>query len=69
VTVIDKQVVLAGQSGWLVNVDLAAGQAIGKRDLRQPLSGPPVMAGTRLLVPGREGLVYVTDIPTSMEGS
>lgn len=69
VTVIDKQVILAGQSGWLVNVDLAAGQAIGKRDLRQPLSGPPVMAGTRLLVPGREGLVYVTDIPTSMEGS
>jgi outer membrane protein assembly factor BamB len=66
-TAIGETVVLTGQSGWLVTLDLAAGTAIGKADLSQPLSGPPVVAGKRLLVPGREGVVYITDIPSTPE--
>jgi hypothetical protein len=63
-TAIGETVVLTGQSGWLVTVDLASGAAIGKADLSQPLSGPPLVAGQRLLVPGREGVVYITNIPS-----
>lgn len=63
-TAIGETVVLTGQSGWLVTVDLVSGAAIGNADLSQPLSGPPLVAGQRLLVPGREGVVYITNIPS-----
>ncbi len=62
--------VVVGRSGWLATVDPAAGELIGLADLGQPLSAQPLATGGRLLlVPGREGVIYITEVPTSVEGS
>lgn len=63
----EGQAILCGRRGRLLVVDLAAGQLVGKSDLSQPLSGPAFVTGRRLLVPGQEGVVYITEIPTTVE--
>src|SRR5690606_2990871 len=65
----DAVAIVAGQAGWLVSVSLADGQLVGQRHLGQPLSAPPLLIGKRLLVPGSEGIVYITEVPTSVDES
>ncbi len=67
IKVIDNQLLITGQSGWLVAIDQNSGAMTGKFMLNQPLSGAPLQAGRRLLLPGAEGLVYITEMPTSTE--
>lgn len=59
----DGQLMIAGEDGWILAVDLASGAIAGRVDVGQPLSGNPLIAGTRLLVPGSEGLVFVVNKP------
>jgi hypothetical protein len=54
--------VVSGRAGWLIAVDPLTGRISGKADLSQPLSGPPLPIGKRLLVPGMEGVVYITEL-------
>ncbi len=58
---------LTGRSGWLAVINPTSGAMTGKSDLGQPLSAPPLLAGKNLLVPGAEGLVYITTVPDSVE--
>lgn len=62
---VDGKIVLAGKTGWLIAVDAASGAVTGQSDLGQPISATPLLAGARLLVPGTEGVVYITEIPTT----
>jgi outer membrane protein assembly factor BamB len=61
------KLLLTGRSGWLVVVDAMSGALVGKSDLGQPLSAQPLEAGKMLLVPGAEGLVYITSVPSSVD--
>jgi len=67
VKVIGETLLLTGQAGWLVAIDQQSGAVTGKSHLRQPLSGPPLEVGKTLLLPGSEGLVYITSIPESVD--
>jgi outer membrane protein assembly factor BamB len=58
-------IILTGAEGWILVLDANSGQIVGQRDLGQPLSATPLRAGTRLLVPGTEGLIYITEVPTT----
>ena len=58
-------IILAGDDGWIVVVDANSGQLLGQSDLGQPVSATPLLAGKRLLVPGSEGVVYVTEVPAN----
>ena len=60
---VGDKIVLAGRLGWLVSIDSAAGQLAGTSDLGQPISATPLPAGNNLLVPGAEGVVYISSIP------
>ncbi|TWU51007.1 outer membrane biogenesis protein BamB [Rubripirellula tenax] len=62
--VIGNAIVVAGQNGWLVAIDPANGELKGKFELGQPISATPLAVGNKLLVPGAEGVVYITDIPS-----
>ena len=64
---IGDKLIIAGKSGWLVAIDAASGKMTGKTNLGQPLSGLPLEAGKKLLVPGTEGVVYITEIPASVD--
>ncbi|MCM2373327.1 outer membrane protein assembly factor BamB family protein [Aporhodopirellula aestuarii] len=55
--------ILTGKDGWLVAIDPASGNVLGTTELGQPLSASPLPVGSRLLVPGAEGVVYITNIP------
>lgn len=59
----DGNLILAGENGWLVSVDPRSGELLGSRDLGQPISASPLPAGGRLLVPGAEGVIYITELP------
>ncbi|MGI9469909.1 MAG: PQQ-binding-like beta-propeller repeat protein [Rubripirellula sp.] len=61
--VVDDTIVLVGKTGWLLAINATSGEVTGQTDLGQPISGTPLVAGTRLLVPGTEGVVYLTEIP------
>ncbi len=60
---IGDSILLAGQDGWLVTIDPSASQLKGTFDLGQPISASPIAVGEKLLVPGAEGVVYISDIP------
>lgn len=62
---VGKTIVLAGKTGWLVAIDAQSGKLVGQSDLKQPISATPYPAGSRLLVPGAEGVVYITEVPAS----
>ncbi len=57
------QVIVCGEAGWMVAFAADSGRASETVDLKQPLSGLPVVVGDQLLIPGREGTVYVTPLP------
>lgn len=61
----DGSIVLAGKPGWLVTIDTASGQLKGTTNVGQPIAATPLLAGTKLLVPGAEGVVVVADIPSN----
>ncbi len=58
-----EKIILAGTDGWIVALDAGSGKLLGQSDLGQPVSATPLLAGKNLLVPGAEGVVYVTDVP------
>jgi outer membrane protein assembly factor BamB len=60
---IEGKWILTGRDGWLVAIDPADGSVSGVTKLGQPLSASPLPIGSRLLVPGREGVVYIAPIP------
>ena len=60
---VNGQIVMAGQEGWLVALDAASGAVSGQLDIGQPVSATPLLVGKNLLVPGAEGVVYITGVP------
>lgn len=65
-TLIAGQWVMAGEPGWLLAIDPATGKITGQIDFGEPLSAAPLPVGAnnRLFVPGSEGVIYITDLPT-----
>ncbi|TWU65089.1 PQQ-binding-like beta-propeller repeat protein [Crateriforma conspicua] len=58
----DDQWLFTGRDGWMVTVDRNTGQRIAEKNLGQPISAQPVTVGdNRFLVPGEEGVVYITE--------
>ena len=55
--------VLAGSTGWLTSIEPKSGTLNGQIDLEQPISATPFPIGNSLLVPGKEGVIYVVKIP------
>lgn len=64
VKLVGSTMIVLSRQGWLMAIDQSTGAAIGKVDFGQPLSALPLEVGKRLLVPGAEGLIYVSEIPT-----
>ena len=62
---VGSSIVLAGKTGWLIAVDPASGKLVGQSDLGQPIATTPLVVGSRLLVPGAEGVVYITEVPSN----
>jgi outer membrane protein assembly factor BamB len=67
VKLIGDVMIITSRSGWFAAINKSTGAMIGKIDLHQPLSALPLEVGKRLLVPGAEGLVYISEIPTAAE--
>lgn len=63
VVAIQGRWILTGQDGWLIAIDPLSGEVDGTIELGQPLSASPLPVGEKLLVPGSEGVVYITNIP------
>jgi outer membrane protein assembly factor BamB len=61
----EGQVVLAGKSGWIVAIDTGSGTVLGQADLGQPISATPLLIDNILMVPGSEGVVYRTPVPSN----
>lgn len=61
--IIGDSILLAGNAGWIVLIDRETGQIKGTTDLGEPISAEPLPVGSRLLVPGAEGVVYLTELP------
>lgn len=61
--VVDDAIVLAGRDGWVIAINQDDGSVIGQGDLGQPISATPLAVGSKLLVPGAEGVVYIIDVP------
>jgi outer membrane protein assembly factor BamB len=55
-----------GQLGQLVRVSITDGAIRGRSSIGQPISAAPLPMGNRLLVPGGEGTVVWTEIPTEV---
>ncbi len=62
-TVSGKSLVLAGETGWLVWIDPGSGKIVGQTDLEQPISASPFPIGSSVLVPGKEGVIYIVKVP------
>jgi outer membrane protein assembly factor BamB len=60
---VNEQIVMAGKEGWLVAIDAGSGTISGQIDIGQPVSATPLPVGKSLLVPGAEGVVYITGVP------
>lgn len=61
---LNGDILIAGSNGWLLSFDPTSGEITGQKDLGQPISATPYLAGGKsLLIPGAEGVVYVVDAP------
>lgn len=60
---INGHLLLLGESGVLVTVDTASGEVQAQSTIDQPIASEPVLFGSRLLVPGDEGTIYVANPP------
>ncbi len=67
VRTVRNTVILAGRSGWIAAIDRTTGTMTGMTNLGEPISAAPLDVGKRLLVPGTEGLVFITAIPETVE--
>lgn len=61
--IVDGRLIVAGAEGWLLAIDLSSGEELGRVEIGQPLSGNPLSLGSRLLVPGSEGIVFIVEMP------
>lgn len=59
----DGKLIITGADGWILSVDPSSGEITGQIDVGQPLAGNPLIAGSQMLVPGSEGIVYVVARP------
>lgn len=57
------KIMLAGRTGWVVLIDPSSGQLAGQTSIGQPISATPLVVGSQVLVPGTEGVVYITPVP------
>lgn len=57
----DSGLVLAFETGLVVEVDAASGEVTGQVDLQQPLSGNPIAREGFLLFPGLDGTLHRVD--------
>ena len=62
---VGESIVLAGKTGWLVWIDPIAGQIVSQTDLEQPDIGQSIPDGNSVLVPGKEGVIYVVRKPAN----
>lgn len=54
---------IIGAEGWIVAIDPSSGEIIKQVDIGQPISATPLSVGNgRLLVPGREGVIYIVSL-------
>ncbi len=60
---VNGKMYVTGQDGWILVVDPASGNVEGRVDVGQPLAGNPLVAGSQMLVPGSEGIVFVVSKP------
>lgn len=60
---IDGRLIVAGTSGWVLALDPNTGEELGRAEIGQPLAGNPMLLGSRLLVPGSEGIVFIIERP------
>jgi hypothetical protein len=67
VKLIGDTMIVTSRTGWFAAINQGSGALIGKTHLNQPLSALPLEVGKRLLVPGAEGLVYISEIPSAVE--
>lgn len=67
-TTVDGQWMLVGEPGWLIAMNPSDGSITGQTNIGEPLSAAPLPVGrsNRLFVPGSEGVVYITDVPTEV---
>ncbi len=65
---VDGQWMLVGEPGWLIAMEPSDGSIRGQLNIGEPLSAAPLPVGrsNRLFVPGSEGVVYITDVPTEV---
>jgi outer membrane protein assembly factor BamB len=59
----DGRILLTTRDGWLLAIDPATGKTIGSRHLETDLATGPIRVGARILVGGRDGGLYLTDVP------
>ncbi len=64
---VNSKMILVGKSGWMVAIDAPSGKLLGKSDLGQPISATPLSVASSLLVPGGEGVIYITSVPSELE--
>ncbi|MEM9367621.1 MAG: PQQ-binding-like beta-propeller repeat protein [Planctomycetota bacterium] len=60
---INDRWVLCGREGGIVTLGPGTGAVLGSFDLGQPISAAPFPVGSRLLVPGAEGVIYIISTP------
>ncbi len=63
-TLLESDGLLATTSGELIRVAMASGDVLAKTQLGEPISGPPIVLGKGLVVPGDEGIVLTVPFPT-----
>lgn len=59
----DGKIVIAMQGGQIFSIDADAGKVAGQVEIGQPISATPFVLGRKMLVPGKEGVVYIVDTP------
>jgi outer membrane protein assembly factor BamB len=61
----DNTIVLnGGLAGWIIAINSDSGKIVGRQELGQPISATPLVIGRRLLIPGVEGVVYISTVPS-----
>ena len=63
VVVRDGKMLIATDGGTVHAIGPTSGESMGTSDIGQPISAEPTILGDRMLVPGKEGVVYSTSLP------
>lgn len=59
----DGTMYVTGADGWVLAVNPETGEINGQIEIGQPLAGNPLIAGSQMLVPGAEGIIFVAERP------